>query len=239
MTVLTLVRHGQASYMEDNYDRLSPLGERQAEMLGQYWLKLGIAFDHVFHGPGERHIRTGDIVGGLFHQAGKPWPAPAVVSEFDEFQGEEILRTLTPVLMERHQHIRRMAEAYEAASGKAEKRETLGLLFLEVARRWVDAEVTSPDVESWQQFTGRVGRGIQHVRACSRDASRVAVFTSGGPTAVTVAMALDLPSRTALDLAFRTHNASYSEFRLTEDQLLLNSYNSYSHLDDASLLTHR
>ena len=35
MALLTLVRHGQASYLQQNYDELSPLGEQQARMLGE------------------------------------------------------------------------------------------------------------------------------------------------------------------------------------------------------------
>jgi len=38
MGQLFLVRHGQASAFEENYDRLSSLGERQALLLGQLWL---------------------------------------------------------------------------------------------------------------------------------------------------------------------------------------------------------
>ena len=35
MGVILLVRHGQASFGSDNYDVLSPLGQRQARRLGQ------------------------------------------------------------------------------------------------------------------------------------------------------------------------------------------------------------
>ncbi len=34
MGTLYLVRHGQASFGSDDYDRLSPLGQRQSQRLG-------------------------------------------------------------------------------------------------------------------------------------------------------------------------------------------------------------
>lgn len=36
MGTLYLVRHGQASFGADDYDQLSPLGQRQSVRLGEY-----------------------------------------------------------------------------------------------------------------------------------------------------------------------------------------------------------
>ena len=34
---MLLVRHGQASWFEENYDRLSSVGEAQSRLLGELW----------------------------------------------------------------------------------------------------------------------------------------------------------------------------------------------------------
>ena len=39
---LYLVRHGQASFLQQNYDKLSPLGEAQSRLLGEYWAPRGV-----------------------------------------------------------------------------------------------------------------------------------------------------------------------------------------------------
>jgi broad specificity phosphatase PhoE len=39
MGILFLVRHAQASFLEQNYDKLSALGEAQACHLGEYWAR--------------------------------------------------------------------------------------------------------------------------------------------------------------------------------------------------------
>ena len=98
-THLTVVRHGQASYLEgDTYDRLSAVGEMQSRVLGDYWVQQGIKFDYVFRGPAERHRRTEEIVAERMKRAEAEWPAAVDVPEFDEFQGEEVVAKLGPVL---------------------------------------------------------------------------------------------------------------------------------------------
>ena len=58
MGYLVLVRHGQARSFEKDGDRLSPLGEEQAETLARYWVRQGVNFDEVYSGALVRQRRT-------------------------------------------------------------------------------------------------------------------------------------------------------------------------------------
>ena len=91
MSVLTLVRHGQASYMSEDYDRLSPIGEEQARKLGEFWVRHRIQFDVCFHGPARRHTRTAEIAAecreGRFVLAGSE-----MVPDLDEFDAFRMVR---------------------------------------------------------------------------------------------------------------------------------------------------
>ncbi|MXQ09510.1 histidine phosphatase family protein [Alphaproteobacteria bacterium GH1-50] len=61
MGEIILVRHGQANSHATNeadYDRLSPLGHRQAACLGDWMREHGYAFDHVLSGTLRRHRET-------------------------------------------------------------------------------------------------------------------------------------------------------------------------------------
>ena len=40
MTTIYLIRHGQASFGAESYDKLSPNGELQATLLGQYFNQI-------------------------------------------------------------------------------------------------------------------------------------------------------------------------------------------------------
>ena len=44
MGTLYLVRHGQASFGADDYDKLSDLGHRQCVRLGEYFRDKGVRF---------------------------------------------------------------------------------------------------------------------------------------------------------------------------------------------------
>jgi broad specificity phosphatase PhoE len=41
MSDLYMIRHGQASFGEENYDRLSPTGVVQAEIVARHWVGIG------------------------------------------------------------------------------------------------------------------------------------------------------------------------------------------------------
>ena len=48
MATVYLIRHGQASFGAENYDKLSELGCRQAHIAGEYFRDYGIQFDAVY-----------------------------------------------------------------------------------------------------------------------------------------------------------------------------------------------
>jgi broad specificity phosphatase PhoE len=199
----------------------------------------GTHFDMVFSGPAERHRRTASIAIAAAANGKSHWPETVILPEFDEFPGEQIVRTFAPILMERHARVREMGEAFERASTKDEQKRTLDILFPEVARRWVGAEVCSSEVESWCEFVGRVSAGVEKVQGMTGCGRSAVVFTSAGPTAVAVGMALELSPLKTLELAFTPRNASYSEFCLTADQTRLKTFNTFPHLFEPELLTYR
>ena len=57
---LYLIRHGQASFGEKNYDNLSKKGVKQSIVLGKKLLKQKISFDKTIIGPLKRHQQTFD-----------------------------------------------------------------------------------------------------------------------------------------------------------------------------------
>ena len=58
MATIYLVRHGQASFGAENYDKLSDLGCRQATVVGEYFRDQGIHFDAVYSGDLSRQRNT-------------------------------------------------------------------------------------------------------------------------------------------------------------------------------------
>ena len=239
MALLTLVRHGQASFLESNYDKLSERGERQSRILGEYWLRTGATFDQVYYGPACRHLRTGEIVAEVYRRAGAEWPEPVTLPELDEYPGIEVMRTFLPGLMEKHEDIRTLEAEFRQTGDRSAAFRVYDKLFQRITRMWVDEELDSPEVESWKNFCERVDQGITTIRDGAHKNGRVAVFTSGGVIAATVRQALDLAPQRTLELSWTSRNASYTEFLFSPDRFSVSSFNNHPHLEDEEMLTYR
>ena len=226
--------------MAADYDRLSENGERQARLLGEFWLKTGARFAQVHTGPAERQIRTAEIAGAVLRAAGEPWPEATVHQELDEFPAEAVLRRFTPPLAAAHPEIAEGVAALQAATEFAGKQRAFDRLLREVSRRWLAGEVSAPDIPSWQDFCHRVEAAVRRITDAAPKSSQVAVFTSGGPTAATTRVALGLTYEATLDLTWSPRNASYSEFLFTPGRFSLSTFNLTPHLSgDPALLTYR
>ena len=90
MSVLYLIRHGQASFGSADYDELSTLGRRQARLLGDHFLKAGIRFDACWSGTLRRQRQTADAIGTCCRQAGIEMPPPAQTHALNEYDYESV-----------------------------------------------------------------------------------------------------------------------------------------------------
>jgi broad specificity phosphatase PhoE len=94
-------------------------------------------------------------------------------------------------------------------------------------------------VETWAQFRTRIREAIIRIRSEAAKSSSSVAFTSGGPIAATVSLALDLPPHKAIEFVWMSRNGSYSEFLFSGERFSLSSFNSFPHLDNRELLTYR
>jgi broad specificity phosphatase PhoE len=239
MSVVYLVRHAQASFLEQNYDNLSDLGEAQARLLGEYWVRHTIVFDRASTGPCVRHKDTLSIATDTCRKAGKPFPEPLVLEEFDEYQGEALLQGSLPGLIESNQIIRDLHSALQSSPSSAERRATFQRLFEAVIGQWVRGTICPPGVETWPDFCARVNSGLTKFLSAGNHGERVAIVTSGGPIAVTMQRALQLSAETTLNVSWMSRNSSWSEFIYSGERFTLSSFNCHAHIDDAAMLTYR
>ena len=76
MGTLYLVRHGQASFGAEDYDRLSPMGMQQSVRLGEYFARKGVRFEAAITGTLVRHAQTyaGICKGAGLDLSPRTWP---------------------------------------------------------------------------------------------------------------------------------------------------------------------
>jgi len=238
---LFLIRHAQASFLEENYDKLSALGETQARRLGQYWARQKIVFDGICSGPRVRHKETVKIVGAVYRDAGVPFPEPVVIPEFDEYQAEAVLKQGLPGLVESNSKVRELHGEYQNSTKPEQRLANFEKMFEMLITKWVDGEVVLPAVESWAEFCARADRGLSQWMSANGRGQQLAIFGSAGLIGVAMQRALHLSPQDTLRTTWTIRNSSFSEFLFSNmnDRFTLSTFNSFPHLDDASLLTYR
>jgi len=240
VSVLILVRHGQASFFADDYDRLSPVGETQARRLGDYWVQQGAVFTEVYVGPRRRQQQTAEFVGDQYQRAGIPWPEPITLGELDEYDLSGLMDRLVPGLARGNRAFEQLVEAYER-SEEGERTRSFQRMFEMLLTHWQrEASTLAADaLESWPSFRDRVERALDRMMKGEARQRRVAAFTSGGFIGTAVARTLNAPDRTALELNWRLRNASLTHLLFTPGRVTLDDFNTIPHLPDAAHWTYR
>ncbi len=242
MSNIILVRHGQASFLERNYDQLCANGGAQSRLLGEYWARRGMVFGNVYSGPRVRQLETARIVAEAYRSAGLGFPESVVMSEFDEYQAEAVLRESLPQLLRVNAEIRELRRAYDESSESASsdaRRRTFQKLFEAVIGKWVAGDITAAGVEPWHDFCLRVERGLAQIMHDTPSSASAVIFTSAGPIGAAMRRALHLSAEDTLQLTWMSRNASFSEFLASGERFTLSTFNAHPHLDGDGLLTYR
>lgn len=234
MSVLYLVRHGQAGTRE-NYDSLSAPGREQARLLGDFFESQWLRFDAVYCGSLERQRLTAQIA--------LPGATPIVDPGWNEFDLAQVYSELAPHLAEADADFRREYEEMQQTI-----RQSRGAHDAPVHRRWNDCDrkIVSAWVESrfdysgesWPVFVARIHAALNRARSAGHQGN-VAIFTSATPIGVCAAAALELQDARAMQLAAVLMNASFSTLRVRDNEIRLFSLNNVPHLADAQLRTFR
>ena len=234
-----MVRHGQATPFEDDTDRLSPLGERQARSLAQYWLRRGAAFTEAYGGTLVRQRRTAELVASTFEGAGRPFPELRLDPRLNEYDAEGVLRDLAPQLAGESPAFGELWRASVAHRDTPERNRHFQRLLEALMARWQSASELPASVESWPQFSARVRAAFGDLLRAGGSGRQALIFTSGGVIGVAVQIALEAPDAAALALNWRVKNASRTEFTFGNGRLSLDAFNLTGHLEEEGLESYR
>jgi broad specificity phosphatase PhoE len=209
MAELVLVRHAQASFGADDYDRLSELGWRQSRWLGEYFAERGASFDRVLRGSLRRHAET---LTGIAEGMGRPLEGTED-ARLNEYDSHALLQAHLkggpmPQGGDRREHFRVLREAMYA---------------------WTDGVLAGHPHEPFADFRGRVLASLAELR--SGAAKRVLVVSSGGPISTILAEVLGMPLRGVVDLNLQTRNTGITELQAGASRIHCVSFNNVPHLD--------
>ena len=239
MGQLVLVRHGQASFFADDYDKLSEMGEAQARKLAEYWLRYDVRFDEAFSGSLKRQTRTEEVVAEVYRAAGVDWPERQTMDSFNEYDADGVMHSLLPELIEADERVAALNEELQAASDGPTKYRAFHRLLESVMAVWVTGRYDATGFETWDQFSTRVREAMIDVTKGRTGGKRIAVFSSGGVIGTTIQTVMQAPDMMALELNWRIHNGATSEIVFSRGRYTMSSFNTIPHLDDPRFWTYR
>ena len=201
---LWLVRHGQAAFATDDYDRLTDLGWQQARWLGEHLAHMGTRFDRIAAGTLRRQQETAQAI------AEKVGGEVETIEGFEEYSAHAIMgnagiRDQDPDLP-RREHFRRLRELLLAWSeGRAEGAET------------------------WEAFNDRVRRAV--AEAVRGGEGRVLVAASGGSIALALMQVMELTPAQMIEFNLQIRNSGVSRLVFSKSRIYVNMFNAIPHLE--------
>jgi broad specificity phosphatase PhoE len=221
MAVVLLVRHGQASFGGDDYDRLSERGQRQSRIVGRRLAAIG-PVDRVVHGTLRRQAQTADE---CLPELGTD-PARSEDRRWNEYDGADLFRPL-PV------------EGTLAETGDA--RRAFQARLEQAIERWTSGRHDGDYDEPYPAFHARTRAALDDLVADLGRSETVAVFTSGGVIAALCSQWLGSDARGWAALNRVVVNSSISKLVHGRSGTNLVTVNDHAHLENQprELLTYR
>jgi len=213
MGTLYLVRHGQASFGTDDYDRLSELGARQCERLGTYFRERDVRFDGVITGTLKRHSQSFDALARGLRAEHHVLAMPGL----NEYDSEAVVRAIHPQPLKR-------------AGSPEEVRQHFRIL-REGLIAWMEGRTAPVGMPSFEGFAAGIVEALDHVR--ERHDGNVLIVSSGGPISTAVAHVLGAPRQAMVELNLRMRNSAVTEFAFTPKRHALITFNTLPHLEGA------
>jgi broad specificity phosphatase PhoE len=223
---LYLIRHGQASYGEADYDRLSPRGIEQARVVGRWAQRAKL--DALYTGPLRRQRQTAQYA----HEAAEgALPAPQELAELAEYPALEMLQHMVPRLVAEDP---KFAQLDDAPTPRL-----LDQAFQTILTKWSRDEWRADGLEQITAFVDRIRTGLDRVLRAASSGAHLACVTSAGPIGVAVGLVFATPAERMVRTSIVIRNASITELRFRSqgfdwqpDQLSLVTFNLTAHLPE-------
>ncbi len=206
MSVVLLVRHGQASFGAADYDVLSETGERQSGILGRALADRGIVPASAVRGTMRRHEQTATHAGFSEVDVDQGW------NEFDHVQ---VLAAHTP------------PDSPESVT----ERRAFQRWFELATQRWMSGHHDEEYDESFAGFTARVEAALRRSTQGLASGETAVVFTSGGAIAVVAAGLLGGGTDLWQRLNSVTVNTGITKLVVGRRGTTLVSFNDHVHLE--------
>ena len=213
MPLLAIVRHGQASFGTDDYDRLSGLGRSQAETTAAALSAAGLDVARIVSGSLRRQRDTASAIATAYGLT------PTVDERWNEYDADSVLDHHSPSFQR--------LEHPDSEATPTSPREFQAVLERALTE-WVRAGADSRTAETWPAFNVRVGEALQ--AAGTAGAGTTVVVSSGGVLGAVAAALLGVDPVSFPRLNRVTINCGITRVIFGSTGTTLVSFNEQGHL---------
>ncbi|NMP30335.1 histidine phosphatase family protein [Thalassotalea sp. M1531] len=218
MSMIYLIRHGQASFGKQNYDDLSTLGQMQGQVLGENFNSKNIVPSKFFAGEMVRHKQTFEqTCNALLEKQ----PQAEFSSLWNEFDHQQVLAAFD----ERFSCPEQMLLVFKE-QGYGDQ--MFIQVFHQALMRWMSADYPDDYDESWQSFKQRVASALDKVIGATQKGQNNLVFTSGGVISVVIMALLNIPDSEFLKINMNIANCSVTKIKVTKIGAMVHTINDTS-----------
>ncbi|PCJ26259.1 MAG: hypothetical protein COA96_05820 [SAR86 cluster bacterium] len=236
MSEIILVRHGQASFGKESYDKLSQKGIDQVKILAAHWQETGERFDFIYSGTLLRQNETANELLSLVSSNPTRSTEHASLNEYD---GDPLVRVYL-----RDYGAQEGFGDFEKGHFKDEKK--FQRVLEATTAKWIRNELQpqSEDThfEYWADFQQRVHAVIDEIMQKHTGGARVLVSTSGGVIAMALQRVLQFPDEQVISTNWMVRNSSVTRVKYGQGKVSLTQFNSMAHLERADrqhMITYR
>jgi len=230
MAVIHLIRHAQASFGSRDYDHLSELGRRQAQVVGAHLKHNNRSLELLLSGSLRRHRHTAREI---FKALGPKAPPAAIDQAFNEYDHVAVIRAYLPLFMAEVGEPRGLKPANVLREPKL-----FEFAFRFMLKAWMEnLPHEHESLEDWRDFCRRVSDGLSNLLAAQHPKAHIAIVTSGGAIAASLRAVLGLSNKRTLSMNWSIYNASITQLyyghSARHDDALLLGFNNVAHLESS------
>lgn len=229
MAELYLIRHGQASFGQKNYDALSELGATQAQVLGQF-LGANMTPTQLVCGSLNRQQQTlQHLLAGFKKTCQHALDLPVQVNPaFNEFDHEDVLQVFNADFNDH-------AYMTQQIMSQPDPKKAFHKLYREAVMQWLDDD-TNRYRETFGTFYQRVNDAVSGIIKNAKRQECVVVVSSAGAISMCLQKVLGISAIKAFELNEMMANSAITRLVFNEvGDLNLSYLNNYQHLSLADI----
>ena len=143
---------------------------------------------------------------------------------FNEVRNEEQLEKLAPQVMNTNPAIKTLVDKGLSSSKDYQK------VIEAVFKYWVSPQCDEPGIQSWADYSSKVGAALAAVMQAQGSGKTVGIFTSGGTIATIVAQVLGLGGEQTYNFYEPVINCSVTRLFYSGSKVSLSYFNDHSFL---------